>query len=90
MKDFNKYEIAFNKMVIDKKLQVFNKLSNVSKTEAKLEVGQKVTFTNEDGCVFPGHKILGFTEPFYEGGGCVYLDYDCYWFPAKVESLTIE
>jgi len=68
--------------------------------------GDKVMFTNDDGCVFGPHTVIGFREPekrihnyteLYsgerrtEGKVCnrtVYIDYDCYWFPAKPENLT--
>lgn len=52
--------------------------------------GDKVTFTNDNGVVFTGHTITGFSSPIYEGSGTVYLDYDCYWFPAKPANLTKE
>lgn len=49
--------------------------------------GDAVTFTNDYGVSFPAH-VRGFTptDEFY--GRFVYLDYDCWWFPAHPQSLT--
>lgn len=51
-----------------------------------LKVGELVMFTNPAGIVFGPHEILCFCEP--DNDRCVYIDYDCYWFPAKPETLT--
>lgn len=56
-----------------------------------LKVGDRVTFTNDNGVVFPGHTILAIDaneEGFY--GRRFFLDYDCYWFPAHADNLTLE
>lgn len=56
---------------------------------AGFRVGDKVTFTNDSGVVFPGHTILAIdAEEFY--GRQIYLDYDCYWFPSNPKNLTKE
>lgn len=54
-----------------------------------LKIGDKVTFTNGYGVKFPGHRVLGFCKPTL-GNRCVYLDYDCYWFPAGLDELKLE
>ena len=54
--------------------------------ETDFRVGQQVSFTNEYGVRFEPLLIMGFCKPELPGG-CVYLNYDCYWFPAKLESL---
>ncbi len=55
------------------------------------KVGDKVTFTNDQDVVFPGHKVMGFTLPGNEcHGRTVYIDTDCYWFPKRPDSLTAE
>ena len=54
-----------------------------------LKVGDKVTFTNGYGVKFPGHRVLGFCKPTL-GNRCVYLDIDCYWFPAGLDELKLE
>ncbi len=61
--------------------------------ETSLKVGDKVTFTNDYGCVFEGHTVLGFHKG--EPGeslpeNVVYVDLDCYWFPIKLKNLTAE
>lgn len=56
--------------------------------ETDLRVGQQVTFTNRYGVRFEPHVIMGFCKPTSElPDNCVYIDYDCYWFPTKLESL---
>ena len=51
-----------------------------------------VAFTNDYGVTFHNRKIVGFALPqnVLLSGGCVYLEKDAYWFPNKVESLTLE
>lgn len=38
------------------------------------------------GVRFEPHVIMGFCKPELSGR-CVYLDYDCYWFPTELKSL---
>ena len=54
--------------------------------ETDFRVGQQVSFTNEYGVRFEPHVIMGFCKPELSGR-CVYLDYDCYWFPTELKSL---
>lgn len=70
--------------------EVKKRLSNVSPIPCDFAAGDKVTFTNPQGVVFTGHRVIGFDAPQYEGGGFIYLDYDCYWFPTHPENLTKE
>lgn len=56
----------------------------------EFKVGDKVTYTNPQGVVCPGHVVIGFCKPFYNSGGSVHLDLDCYWFPVKPENLKLE
>ena len=62
-----------------------------------LKAGDKVTFTNTFGVEFPHREVMGiqatdFTKQQFPS--CneirVYLDYDCYWLPARISSLTKE
>jgi hypothetical protein len=54
-------------------------------------VGDMVTFTNENGVVFEHHKVVGFTLPGDDlHGRNVYINVDCYWMPMSVDSLTFE
>jgi hypothetical protein len=55
-----------------------------------LRVGDKVTFTNHNGVSFSGLTVIGFANPSELYGKSVYLDYDCYWYPATLASLTLE
>lgn len=57
--------------------------------DTTLKVGDKVTFTNDYGCAFTGHTVLGFCKPEADGR-VVYLDYDCYWIPARLKNITAE
>lgn len=57
--------------------------------ETSLKVGDKVTFKNWCGVLFPGHRILGFCKPD-ERRGCVFLDVDCFWMPMQLKSLILE
>lgn len=53
------------------------------------KVGDKVTFTNDNGVVFTGLKIIGFsTAPF--NGRFIHIDTDCYWMPKRPDQLTLE
>lgn len=52
------------------------------------QVGDTVTFTNENGVAFPGNRVTGFA-PQPQGGRFIYLDYDCWWFPTQPDSLTL-
>lgn len=65
-------------------------LSAVPPKPCNLQVGQRVTFTNEYGVSFPGRTVIGFAndDSFY--GRFVHLDSDCYWMPKQPGSLTPE
>jgi len=52
--------------------------------------GDKVTFTNDYGVKFPGLTVIGFSNEIYDNSGTIYLNYDCYWYPTKPETLTKE
>lgn len=47
---------------------------------------RELSTTNEYGVRFEPHVIMGFCKPELSGR-CVYLDYDCYWFPTELKSL---
>lgn len=53
-----------------------------------LRVGDIVTFTNDFGIQFEGHRVVGFADPDENGGRSVYIDFDCYWFPVAIHSLS--
>tara|TARA_R110002072_G_scaffold303138_1_gene495439 strand:+ start:48472 stop:49023 length:552 start_codon:yes stop_codon:yes gene_type:complete len=60
-----------------------------SLSDTNLQKGNKVTFTNEFGVVFPGHTIMGFpTEPDLEKEA--FINSDCYWVSKPFHQLTLE
>ena len=54
--------------------------------ETDFRVGQQVSFTNEYGVRFGTARDNGILQTG-ASGRCVYLDYDCYWFPTELKSL---
>lgn len=61
-------------------------LLQVSPRPSGFRIGDKVTFTNENGVVFEGHQVIGFTEDEFNGR-LVHIDTDCYWMPKTPKSL---
>ena len=68
--------------------EVFSRLSEVMETDSGLAVGDMVAFTNDYGVVFGPKEVLAFRKP-WNGGRCVYIDSDAYWFPDRPGQLTI-
>ena len=62
--------------------------SEVLETDNDLAVGDMVAFTNDYGVVFGPKEVLAFRKP-WNGGRCVYIDSDAYWFPDRPGQLTI-
>lgn len=56
--------------------------------DCEFSVGDNVTFTNEYGVVFEGHKVIGFAEDDSFYGRFIHIDTDSYWFPHTPEELT--
>jgi len=50
-------------------------------------LGDRVTFTNDNGVSFNGHRVTGFSPTVEGDGRFIYLDFDCWWFPVKPENL---
>ena len=69
-------------------MEFYNRLSEVMETEDDLAVGDMVAFTNDYGVVFGPKEVLAFRKP-WNGGRCVYLDSDAYWFPDRPDQLTL-
>ena len=89
MSNFNKQHAAdFAQWRIRHPHEVFDTPEEAGITST-LKIGDKVTFTNGYGARFPGHRVLGFCKPTL-GNRCVYLDIDCYWFPAGLDELKLE
>ena len=81
----------------ERKIKVYSKLSDVIENPPKeLCKGQKCTFVNDFGVRFPNHEIMGFCERqnnMFTGEDTeryVFLDYDCYWLPAKINNIILE
>ena len=69
-------------------MEFFNRLSEVIDTDNELTVGDMVAFTNDYGVVFGPCKVLAFGKPTGSGRS-VYFDHDAYWFPARLDQLTL-
>lgn len=65
-------------------------LSSTPPVGCDLKVGDRVTFTNEFGVVFPGKVIIGFELKPNIPGRVVHLHKDAFWFPVPVSSLVKE
>lgn len=80
----------FEEMVRKSDSKVYNKLSDVmDNADKELAKGQKAYVINGYGIEIGPFEIVGFCNPG-EFGRCVYLDWDCYWFPAKPENIITE
>lgn len=56
----------------------------------EFKIGDKVTYTNDNGVVFKGKIITGFcdwTDPLFNGRA--FIDSDSPWYPVKLENLII-
>ena len=58
--------------------------------ECDLKVGDRVTFTNENGVSFEGYRVIGFEQDTSFYGRYIYLDKDSFWFPVRREELKKE
>lgn len=78
---------------------IYNRLSDVIVTNNDLSVGDTVMFTNDYGVTFGPHEVLGFCKPDSflcphrfpkdEDCGIVFLDSSGYWFPDRLNQLTL-
>lgn len=65
----------------------YQRLSEVvDNPDVDFEVGDMVVVTNGYGVKLL-HKILGFCKQTTYGG-CVYLDWDCYWYPTNPKNIV--
>lgn len=66
-------------------------LTDVPPFPCDFQVGNIVTYTNENGVVFPGMKITGFSKKEDAfNGRFIHLGGESFWFPNKPEALTLE
>ena len=80
-------------------ITIYNRLSDVIVTNNDLSVGDTVMFTNDYEVTFGPHEVLGFCKPDSflcphrfpkdEDCGIVFLDNDGYWFPDRLNQLTL-
>lgn len=80
-------------------MMIYDRLSDVIDTNDDLTVGDMVLFTYDYGVTFGPHEILGFCKPDSflcphrypkdEDCGIVFLDSDAYWFPDRLNQLTL-
>lgn len=78
---------------------IYARLSEVIDTNNNLSVGDMVMFTNDYGVTFGPNEVLGFCKPDSflcphryskdEDCGIVFLDSDAYWFPYRLDQLTL-
>lgn len=73
------------------KMQAF--LENNAKADppspCSYKPGDRVLFFNAAGIVFGPYTVLGYTTvDNIVGGGFIYIDYDCYWFPVAPAHLV--
>lgn len=84
------YDREFKAWSSGKDYPFFDKLSDVVKNpKIELQKGQKCAVINAYKLLLHGYTIMGFSEPD-EYGQCVYLNWDCYWYPVKPEEIVLE
>lgn len=91
------YREEFDQWANKQDITVHTRLSEVTSSfDTDLVAGQKCTFVNDYGIQFPDQTIMGFSERennVFNGkdtGRYVYLDYDCYWLPAKLTNIKLD
>lgn len=75
-------------MTIKDKWYAGNNMASETAHPCEFAIGDKVQFTNDQGCVFAPRTVIGFARPGSEvGGRFVYIDSDCPWCPVSPDSL---
>lgn len=66
----------------------YDRLSDVTKSQEDMEVGDRVMYTNDFGVTFGPLEVLAFGKP--DGrGGCVHLNESSYWYPVRPGQLEL-
>lgn len=68
-------------------------MSKVPPIPCNFKVGDKVTYTNDNGVKFPGKMVMGFCEkidPDFLPEKFIYLNLDCHWMPVDPAHLNHE
>ena len=81
VKDFERY-------IKKENIRISDKLSDVV-SNAKIEIrkGDRIKVKNAYGNTIGPFEVLGFEAP-NSYGGCIYLDWDCYWYPKPIFSVV--
>ncbi len=53
------------------------------------KVGDKVTYTNDQGVSFHNRIIRGFTKEVTSWGAFIYFDSDAWWHPVKPQNFRL-
>ena len=69
-------------------IKVRHHLQAVLPNGMELHTGDIVAYTNPNGVTWSPLKVLGF-EPTPDEGRCVYLDWECYWFPVQPDKVRL-
>lgn len=80
----------FYKWVRQKKIQIYDRLSDVVKNpQTQMVKGQRCAVINGYNLLLHGYTIMGFCKPD-KYGNCVLLNWDCYWFPKHPADIILE
>lgn len=71
-----------------KGIRLRHHLQDVLPKGIDLRTGDTVAYTNPNGITTLPYKVLGI-DPTPDNGRCVYLDWECYWFPVAPERLEL-
>lgn len=63
-------------------------LEPVPPIACSFKLGDVVTYTNDQGCVFRNRTIIGFAKEVQSWGGFIHLGNDAWWFPVAPTSLS--
>lgn len=71
-----------------KGIRLRHHLQDVLPSEQDLRVGDIVAYTNPNGVTSMPYVVLGI-DPTPDNGRCVYLDWECYWFPVAPSKVKL-
>jgi hypothetical protein len=75
----------------NRKMECVSRLSEIMQTENDIQVGDKVMFTNEAGCIFGPYEVFAISKDneLWKYGHCIFVENASYWFPNKPEEITV-
>lgn len=56
--------------------------------ETDFEVGDIISYTNPYGVVFDGLQIAAISKSEWDAEHCIYLYWDCYWYPVRPSDIN--